>query len=54
MKKFAIVAALALLVIAYFVFDLGQYLTLEGIKAVAADLAAFQRISSRQELTRQG
>ena len=42
MKKLAILAVLAALIIAYFVFDLGQYLTLEGIKALAADLAAFQ------------
>jgi uncharacterized membrane protein YdjX (TVP38/TMEM64 family) len=34
---------LAALVAAYFAFDLGQYLTLEGIKALAADTAAFQR-----------
>ncbi|MBU2588892.1 MAG: FAD-dependent oxidoreductase [Alphaproteobacteria bacterium] len=43
LKKFAILAALAALVAAYFVFDLGQYLTLDGIKALAADLAAFQQ-----------
>ncbi len=43
MKKLAILAALAALVAAYFVFDLGQYLTLAGIKALAADLAAFQQ-----------
>lgn len=42
MKKLIILAVLAALVAAYFVFDLGQYLTLEGIKALAADLAAFQ------------
>ena len=42
MKKLAILAVLTALVAAYFLFDLGQYLTLEGIKAVAADLAAFQ------------
>ena len=42
MKKLAILAALAALVAAYFAFDLGQYLTLTGIKALAADLAAFQ------------
>jgi pyruvate/2-oxoglutarate dehydrogenase complex dihydrolipoamide dehydrogenase (E3) component/uncharacterized membrane protein YdjX (TVP38/TMEM64 family) len=41
-KKLIILAVLAALVAAYFVFDLGQYLTLEGIKALAADLAAFQ------------
>ncbi len=43
MKKIIILAALAALVAAYFIFDLGQYLTLDGIKAVAADLAAFQQ-----------
>ncbi len=43
MKKLAILAVLAALIAAYFLFDLGQYLTLDGIKAVAADLAAFQR-----------
>ena len=43
MKKIIILAALAALVVAYFAFDLGQYLTLEGIKALAADLAAFQQ-----------
>jgi pyruvate/2-oxoglutarate dehydrogenase complex dihydrolipoamide dehydrogenase (E3) component/uncharacterized membrane protein YdjX (TVP38/TMEM64 family) len=42
-KKLIILAVLAALVAAYFIFDLGQYLTLEGIKALAADLAAFQR-----------
>lgn len=42
MKKLAILAVLAALVVAYFAFDLGQYLTLEGIKALSADLAAFQ------------
>lgn len=42
MKKLAILAVLAALIVAYFVFNLGQYLTLEGIKALAADLAAFQ------------
>ncbi len=43
MKKLAILAVLAALVGAYFAFDLGQYLTLEGIKALSADLAAFQQ-----------
>jgi pyruvate/2-oxoglutarate dehydrogenase complex dihydrolipoamide dehydrogenase (E3) component/uncharacterized membrane protein YdjX (TVP38/TMEM64 family) len=42
-KKLLILAVLAALVAAYFVFDLGQYLTLDGIKALAAGLAAFQR-----------
>jgi pyruvate/2-oxoglutarate dehydrogenase complex dihydrolipoamide dehydrogenase (E3) component/uncharacterized membrane protein YdjX (TVP38/TMEM64 family) len=41
-KKLAIIAALAALVAAYFAFDLGQYLTLDGIKALAADLRGFQ------------
>ncbi len=43
MKKIIILAALAALVAAYFAFDLGQYLTLDGIKALAGDLAAFQQ-----------
>ncbi|WP_324076494.1 MAG: FAD-dependent oxidoreductase [Erythrobacter sp.] len=43
MKKLAILAALVALVAAYFAFGLGQYLTLEGIKALAADLRAFQQ-----------
>jgi pyruvate/2-oxoglutarate dehydrogenase complex dihydrolipoamide dehydrogenase (E3) component/uncharacterized membrane protein YdjX (TVP38/TMEM64 family) len=42
-KKLAIIAVLAALAAAYFAFDLGQYLTLEGVKALAADTAAFQR-----------
>jgi pyruvate/2-oxoglutarate dehydrogenase complex dihydrolipoamide dehydrogenase (E3) component/uncharacterized membrane protein YdjX (TVP38/TMEM64 family) len=42
-KKIIILAALAALVAAYFIFDLGQYLTLDGIKALAGDLAAFQQ-----------
>jgi pyruvate/2-oxoglutarate dehydrogenase complex dihydrolipoamide dehydrogenase (E3) component/uncharacterized membrane protein YdjX (TVP38/TMEM64 family) len=42
-KKLAIIAVLAALAAAYFAFDLGQYLTLEGVKAFAADTAAFQR-----------
>lgn len=43
MKKLAIIAVLAALVAAYFLFDLGQYLTLAGIKALSADVAAFQK-----------
>lgn len=43
MKKLAILAVLAALVAAYFAFGLGQYLTLEGIKALAGDLRAFQQ-----------
>jgi len=42
-KKLAVLAVLAALVAAYFIFDIGQYLTLEGVKALAADLAAFQQ-----------
>ncbi|BDI61767.1 FAD-dependent oxidoreductase [Qipengyuania nanhaisediminis] len=41
-RKLAILAALAALVAAYFAFDLGAYLTLDGIRAVASDAAAFQ------------
>ena len=43
LKKIVILAALAALVAAYFIFDLGQYLTLDGIKALAGDVAAFQQ-----------
>ena len=43
MKKLAILAVLAAVIAAYFIFDLGQYLTLDGIKALAADVAAFQQ-----------
>lgn len=43
LKKIVILAALAALVAAYFIFDLGQYLTLDGIKALASDVAAFQQ-----------
>ena len=41
MKKLLILAAIAGLVAAYFLFDLGQYLTLEGIKRVSADVSGF-------------
>ena len=41
MKKIIIIAALAALIAAYFIFDLGEYLTLEGIKSVADDVGAF-------------
>ena len=41
MKKLVIIAAIALLIAAYFVFDLGTYLTLDGIKQVAADASVF-------------
>ncbi|MFY8048278.1 MAG: FAD-dependent oxidoreductase, partial [Erythrobacter sp.] len=40
-KKLAILAALAALIAAYFAFGLGQYLTLEGIKAGVAEWEAF-------------
>ena len=41
MKKLAIIAVLAILVGAYFTFDLGTYLTLEGIKGVVDDARGF-------------
>ncbi len=41
MKKLAILAALAAVVAAYFIFDLGQYLTLAGIKDGVAQWEAF-------------
>ncbi|UAB78028.1 FAD-dependent oxidoreductase [Erythrobacter sp. SCSIO 43205] len=41
MKKLFILAALAALVAAYFHFDLGQYLTIEGIKGVVDDVQGF-------------
>jgi pyruvate/2-oxoglutarate dehydrogenase complex dihydrolipoamide dehydrogenase (E3) component/uncharacterized membrane protein YdjX (TVP38/TMEM64 family) len=40
-KKLAILAVLAAIIAAYFVFDLGQYLTLEGIKQLVAQWEAF-------------
>jgi len=40
-KKLAILAALAAVVAAYFLFDLGQYLTLDGIKGAVAKYEAF-------------
>ena len=43
MKKIAIIAVLAALVAAYFVFGLDQYLSVEGIKDVAARLGEIQR-----------
>ncbi len=43
MKKLAILAVLAALVAAYFAFGLGQYLTLDGIKALAVEVAAIQQ-----------
>ncbi len=41
MKKIIIIAGLAALIAAYFIFDLGSYLTLDGIKQVAADASGF-------------
>lgn len=41
MKKIVIVLALVALIAAYFIFDLGSYLTLDGIKQVAADAGEF-------------
>jgi pyruvate/2-oxoglutarate dehydrogenase complex dihydrolipoamide dehydrogenase (E3) component/uncharacterized membrane protein YdjX (TVP38/TMEM64 family) len=40
-KKLAILAVLAAIIAAYFVFDLGQYLTLEGIKQLVTQWEAF-------------
>ncbi|MEE4204717.1 MAG: VTT domain-containing protein, partial [Erythrobacter sp.] len=41
MKKALVIGLIAALVAAYFAFDLGQYLTLEGIKRVAGTIDAF-------------
>ncbi|MFL0355838.1 FAD-dependent oxidoreductase [Erythrobacter sp. GH1-10] len=41
MKKILIILALAALIAAYFLFDLGQYLTLDGIKQVAGEVDGF-------------
>ena len=41
MKKIIILAALAAVVAAYFLFDIGQYLTLDGIKQGVAQWEAF-------------
>ncbi len=38
MKKIAIIAVLAALVAAYFAFDLGQYLTIAGVKGLVASV----------------
>ncbi|WP_086736721.1 FAD-dependent oxidoreductase [Erythrobacter colymbi] len=43
MKKLAILAVLAALVAAYFTLGLGQYLSLEGIKGLSAQIATFQQ-----------
>jgi pyruvate/2-oxoglutarate dehydrogenase complex dihydrolipoamide dehydrogenase (E3) component/uncharacterized membrane protein YdjX (TVP38/TMEM64 family) len=42
-KKLAVIAVLAALVAAYFALGLGQYLSLEGIKGLSAQVAAFQQ-----------
>ncbi|MEM6493478.1 MAG: FAD-dependent oxidoreductase [Pseudomonadota bacterium] len=41
MKRFVIIAAIAALIASYFVFDLGSYLTLDGIKRRAAEAGGF-------------
>ena len=41
MKKIAILAALAALITAYFVFDLGSYLTLDGIRQLVDEWQGF-------------
>lgn len=41
MKKILIILALAALIAAYFLFDLGTYLTLDGIKRIAGDVSEF-------------
>lgn len=41
MKKILILAGLAALIAAYFIFDLGQYLTLDGIKGVVEEVQGF-------------
>ncbi len=41
MKKILIIAALAALIAAYFVFDLGQYFTLDAIKQLVSDWQGF-------------
>ncbi len=41
MKKLLIILALVALIAAYFIFDLGSYLTLEGIKQVVDDARGF-------------
>jgi len=42
MKKIAILAAIAAIIAAYLIFDLGQYLTLEGIRQVGDGIAEIQ------------
>ncbi|MEM1051384.1 MAG: pyridine nucleotide-disulfide oxidoreductase, partial [Pseudomonadota bacterium] len=41
MKKVLILAALLALIAGYFIFDLGQYLTLDGIKGVVDEVQGF-------------
>ncbi|MGB3711885.1 MAG: FAD-dependent oxidoreductase [Erythrobacter sp.] len=43
MKKIVIIAGLAAILVAYFAFDLGQYLTLDGVRAVGDRVEAIQR-----------
>lgn len=43
MKKIVIILALAALIAAYFLFDLGSYLTLDGIKQAAGEIDRFYR-----------
>ena len=41
MKKIAIIAAIAALIAAYFIFDLGRFLTLEGLKQAVESAQVF-------------
>ena len=41
MKKILIILALAALIVAYFAFGLGDYLTVEGIKQIADDVSGY-------------
>ncbi|WP_394728594.1 FAD-dependent oxidoreductase [Altererythrobacter sp. GH1-8] len=41
MKKIVIILVLAALIAAYFIFDLGEYLTIGGIKQIAGDVDGF-------------
>jgi len=43
MKKLSIIAIIAALIAAYFYFDLGDYLTLEGVKKGADDASVFYK-----------
>ncbi|MEL7518766.1 MAG: FAD-dependent oxidoreductase [Pseudomonadota bacterium] len=43
MKKLFILAAIVALIAAYFIFDLGTYLTLDGIKRVSSDVSGFYK-----------